>query len=332
MHNMTPIRVRGKRNAAPPEKWHAGKKRKLLHQLTTASLQSGSIAVSRSSNAVPRKRKQTDSEQSRLEQLPAEIVQDIFVKSSNMNLLLTCKSLMNQLSSRHLYMTLTSSIMEPFKSGNAEPEDVQILAARRLLSCNFVTWDFWTAWLDETFPPAEPDESKNCTETARTATYYVSLTARELSHLPGLPPRKLLSGPWTPDKLNFLRATSRPGFSIVDQSSADSELAQEGLQQAVAEGSLEGANLMFQNLGQRPTTDLLCKAVIEYGCNEAVVELLLDRGGQELDLLEPALWSWADKTDRRGDEKGSWLIKQLKQRVQADRDSLELEHTLEDST
>ncbi|KAH9845810.1 hypothetical protein Tdes44962_MAKER00020 [Teratosphaeria destructans] len=322
MHNMTPIRVRGKRNAAPPEKWHAGKKRQLFNQITsTVSPQPGSNAVYRSSTAVPQKRKQTKSEQSRIEQLPVEIVQDIFVKSSNTNLPLTCKSLMGQLSSRHLYMMLTSSVMEPFKSGNAKPQDVQILAARRLLNCNFMTWDFWTAWLDDKFQSAEPHESKNHTETAITAAHYVSLTARELSQLPGLPPTKLLSGPWTPDKLNFLRATSRPGFDLVNQSSTDCELAQEGLQQAVAEGSLEAANLMFRNLGLRPTTDLLCKAVTEYGCNKAVVELLLDQGGQELDLLEPALWSWAETSDRRGDDKGIWLIKQLKQRTQADHES-----------
>ena len=338
MTTMTPIRVRGKRHATRAEKWNSGKQRQPVHGKSITSSEPDSSAQSTSSEAKSqsrRRRRRVSHELSRLEELPTEVLQTIFENSANVNLPLASPRLSSQLASQHLYHQLTSSILQPVLGGKRSTPS-ELAAAMRLMNSMFFTWTFFKDWLYDRFEALgllhewqDAVESGSATMQPERQGEWTWYKLRPHSGL--LPPKKLILGPFTYDKVRFLRFLTSSYREDPDQiDPLYRELAIDGLRQAVSEGAGE-ALPAFWTLGVEPDTELLRHAVIDSGCEKNVVQRLVTRVVHlasepiDVDFLDPALWSWADKAG--GDGKGSWLMEVLKDAARASgRKEVEIQH------
>ncbi|KAK1076545.1 hypothetical protein LTR33_008852 [Friedmanniomyces endolithicus] len=302
MTSMTPIKVRGKRGAVSAQKWHAGKKRPVNRDASPAPNMPNSSVIPQASvqlsEASSRKRKRRHPELSEFEQLPVEILQDIFVHCANIDLPLVSSALMSKLSSRHMYMRLTKCAVQPVLGFEYKemPSAAQLAAATRLFGCRFMTWDFFRAWLDEDVPFTRP---------RKTDDYWNAWTSLKPSKF-FLPPAKLLHGHWTTEKVNLLSIfLPEPPTPSPPLSSVFLELAHAGAAQAIAERAHVALRLLLE-MGVHPTTEMLRLAVIDHGCDRRLVEMLFDSVYPEeivavnIDPLDPALWAWAEKAYERG--------------------------------
>jgi len=333
----TPIKVRGKRTGSKLEKWHAGKVRK--HTVSAATSRSSPANTSRANSVVPSSQKRKHVHLSKLEQLPTEMVQAIFVHSGNLDLPLASSRLASQLSGKQLQWELTDYLLGNILGQNrdASTARVDIASAERVLNSNFMTWHFFRRWLDTQVAPAggltEPVQSLNdearrdADESSRYADIWTNL--RPASNF--VPPAKALRGQWTADRIAMLRVFAlKSGGCSTPLYGVPGEVAYEGLTQAVEQGSLEAIQL-FRSLRIQPDQELLRKAVADYGCNRDIVLYLLQwcvteimrwSAGPvnpeafyprlEIDFLDPVLWQWAEKARVAGDSTGEWLTKTLK--------------------
>ena len=323
---MTPIKVRGKRNAAKAQKLNTGKQRKEIRTGSTTPSEAGHSARSDTpdgKSALRRRQpKRQHRELSRLEELPTEVLQSIFEWSANIDLPLTSPRLASQLASPHLFTQLTSQIVEPVLGGT-RTKGGELAAAMRLTNSKFFTWSFFRSWLHAEFERLNLlQEWQDVTgsdgaiidpEREAEWTWY-----KLRPHISLVPPTKLLRGPFTRDKVRFLRFISSSFQDEPEQlDPMYVERAKEGLQQAVSEG-VGDALPAFWNLGMQPDTELLRSAVIDSGCKQEVVSRLVARVVHlasepiDVDFLDPALWSWADKARSKGNENGTWLMSLLK--------------------
>lgn len=325
MVSNTPVRIRGKRGAPKEVKWHSGKKRKVTQvgSVTASEASSSTRSTPHTERSVShRRRKQQPSEFSNLEQLPTEVLQAIFEFSANLDLPLASPRLASQLASKHLYHTLTSIILDrDFDNGGWANRNIR--TAMRLMNSKFFTWPFFRAWLQEGYERQDLRFERHQAylsddeEWSRAKEEWVWCKLHPSRCLP--PPVKLLRGPFTQDKINFLQF-------LLSSFKADPqnlwpfyiEHAREGLQQAVSEGSA-GALHCFWLLGMWPDTELLRAAVIDSGCDEDLVSSIVDRelyhrksGSGDVDFLDPSLWSWAEKAHANGNRKGRWLKDRLR--------------------
>ncbi|RMX81422.1 hypothetical protein D0867_16283, partial [Hortaea werneckii] len=212
MPSLTPIRVRGKRTAAKDEKWNAGKKRKA----SRLNPSSHWAAADDTSYPPSRKRKRRTRTLAFVEELPTEILQNIFYFSGNLNLALASTSLQSQLS------------ME---------EDTDVATASRLLSY------------------------KHASEQSQSAEDYLAIWQGQRPSPKLLPPLKILHGPWTQDKVDFLALMAVTEPDLPSLSPIHGEAAYLGLTQAVAERSFDA---VAQLLRFKPSvdTEMLRRAVI----------------------------------------------------------------------
>jgi hypothetical protein len=305
-------------------KWHAGKQRKALRSDSATALEGRSSARSTpSAGEMSRRRhKKRDPELSQLEKLPTEVLQAIFEYSANLDLPLASPRLAAQFASKHLQNSLASIILQSVLDSN-EPSDRELRAAMRLMNSNFFTWQFFHSWLLERFE--EQDLLSSCLTAMRPDEDQLTLAHREEwawyklnpnRNLP--PPLKLLHGPFTQDKVRFLQilcSSFRPAPETI--SPVYLETAQQGFRQAVSEGTVDALQA-FRVFGLLPDTELLRLAVIDSGCDKDIVRILVNRAisvssePTEVNFLDPALWSWAEKAQANGDDKGSWLKDLLK--------------------
>jgi hypothetical protein len=319
---MTAIKVRGKRSATPAEKWQAGKKRRRPDadspSVTSSSERSTPVSTNESLHGeanMGQKRRRRSPSLSRLEQLPTEILQTIFDFSTNVALPLVSPHLAAQLRDQHIYSTVTNRILRRvvgFDEGShADRGDLS--AATRLLGCRFIDWSFLRKWLESEV--SVPPSSNPSVYWQRWADLKPSTDL--------LPPIKVLHGPWTDDKKAFLRMFSPGVVDLAALSSIHHEIASEGLSQAIAEVSSEAVDILL-SMGVAGNTELLRQAVIDCGCNKDIVTALLGHtnrrhhGHAQLDLLDPALWSWAQRARQDRNEKGDWLIHLLRSRARDD--------------
>ncbi|KAI6885457.1 hypothetical protein KC360_g3633 [Hortaea werneckii] len=323
MPSLTPIRVRGKRTAAKDEKWNAGKKRK-ASRLNTLS---PSVVADDASCPPTRKRKRRTRTLAFVEELPTEILQNIFYFSGNLNLALASTSLQSQLSSKHVYLAHTTRLLQPLLGHEGtEREDTDIAAASRLLSCRFFTWDFFKTWLVQR---SSNVADKHASEQSLSAEGYLALWQAQQPSPRLLPPLKVLHGPWTRDKVEFLTLMAVTEPDLPSLSPIHGEAVYLGLNQAVAERSFDA---VAQLLRFKPNldTEILRKAVIDNVFNRDVVLKLADYAVQRqqesissqadisvkempaVDFLDPALWAWAERARNNDNENGEWLSKLLK--------------------
>lgn len=333
----TPIKVRGKRSGTRLEKWHAGKVRK--HTASATISRSSSANSSRANSVAPSSFKRKHAHLSRLEQLPTEMIQAIFVHSGNLDLPLASSRLASQLSGKQLQWELTDYLLGNIvgRGVDATTTRLDLASAERVFNSNFMTWDFFQRWLNTKV--ASPDlgnqASQSPSDHARRASDESSRYAdvwTSLKPASGFtPPSKVLHGEWSWDRIAMLRVFAlKSGGCSTPLYGVPGEVAYEGLTQAIEQGSLETIQL-FRSLRIQPDQELLRKAVVDYGCNRDIVLYLLQwcvteimrwSAGPaspeafyprlEVDFLDPVLWQWGDKARAAGDSTGEWLTKTLK--------------------
>ncbi|KAM0712168.1 hypothetical protein Q7P37_011262 [Cladosporium fusiforme] len=282
----------------------------------------------------PRPRKRRRFDLSRLEELPTEITQAIFVQSGNLDLPPTSSTLTSLLSGKQLQWELTCNALSPVIL-RAEGEDAtseQLASASRLLNSRFMTWSRFRDWLDYEYTVQKLDVAGHESSTGTVSqSWYADVWRALCPSARLLPPSKVLHGPWTPDRVAFLNV-----FSLYPNSRSSpldgivAEVAHEGLVQAVEEQCLQVMKLL-RNLHVQPGQDLLRKAVIDCGCDKEIVLYLLQwcvvevmrwnaqspnrvasQPRPDVDFLDPMLWAWTEKARNVGETKGEWLINILR--------------------
>ena len=161
-------------------------------------------------------------------------------------------------------------------------------------------------------------------------------------------PEKLLHGPWTSKKCDFLEMLIQGNATVDWVSTTSGEIAEQGLMQAVREGNARATRLLVsgseralpfspesqkfemvgsgpwpredfvqtkvdyvRGIGVVPRTIHLRTAVIEAGCQQDVVESLLLGDGANIDFEDRAVLDWAVEKKFLGDERGQWLLSKL---------------------
>ncbi|KAK3687041.1 hypothetical protein LTR37_019203 [Vermiconidia calcicola] len=321
---MTPIRIRGKRNGLKAEKWNYGKQRKAVRNSSRTPTEQSSASHATSSStrsSSRRRRKQHDRALSRLEQLPTEVLNTIFELSANVDLPLASPQIALQLGSRHLYHQLTTKVLHSvLRSSVLRSSDIMstdLSAATRLMNSKFFTWSFFQSWSLEEFRRLELQGVWEEKENRHTNCAWCMLQP----HDDLLPPRKLLRSPFTADKVEFLAFLLSSRLEPYQLDPFYTELAKEGLHQAVSQGAGDHLSL-FWELGLQPDIELLRQAVIDSGCDKSTVRKLVTRAAglpepNDVDFLDPALWSWAEKARTAGDERGPWLMELLRDSARA---------------
>ncbi|KAK3116528.1 hypothetical protein LTR53_003016 [Teratosphaeriaceae sp. CCFEE 6253] len=315
---MTTIKIRGKRSAVPAEKWRVGKRKRPVRRTASPTTFAGGLsALPRSSQcaaAARQKSRQQTPETSMLEQMPAEIVQDIFVLSGNVELPLASSTLRAQLCSQHVYTKMTTSVLRHVLSLTQDTSAgaAELTAATRLFGSRFMTLDFFRIWLTDQLPPHGPNKAMDCGKAWAEMRPSTDL----------LPPRKLLHGPWTPQKTELLRLFVQDApLDLARLSPAMGAIALEGACEAIADGAHEALGALLST-GVRPTTELFGHAIVDNGCDRDIVKTLcagvqryasvLSEKELTFDTLDPVLWSWAEKARQRGDDSGDFVVLTLR--------------------
>ncbi|KAF2209720.1 hypothetical protein CERZMDRAFT_100126 [Cercospora zeae-maydis SCOH1-5] len=314
---LTPLKIRGKRRGAPSEKWNSGKRRKPELQRRRTSLDITRADATRSTKLRLRTTRQSDDD-SPLETLPAEVLQQIFEYSGNVDLAVVSRQLAAKLSkSHHLQNELATRLLEPVlhSAGGSEPSAAELQAATRLLDSRFMTWQFFTAWLCRQTNVASTDKSIediNCNALWNALRPDPAL----------LPPRKLFLTPFTTEKVSFLSLLLQGVNDIAFLDLSYAEIAYEGLVAAI-QADVPDLVFLFLGVGLNSDTELL-RIAVEAGCNQEIVQMLVDsdaakqraagRSKGEIDLLDQAIWAWAEHARKQGNDRGTWLISYLQAR------------------
>lgn len=321
----TTKKVRGKRHGTRAEKWHTGKLRHAGLRQRPVVVENVSVHPSDVAKPKARKRRRTAQEdKSPLELLPAEVVQQIFEYSANLDLPLVSTRLALKLSnSQHLQSQLTSHLLNPIlgdEHGTSTAFD--IARANRALDSRFMTWQFFASWLQSYVGASVSDDMSDDSNAQR----WIEMWSRLHPSPSLLPPRKLLSPPFTSDKAQFLAVLARDLHDVAATDPAYGELAHEGLTAAIKSCQAEFVSL-FLRMGVNVTTEVLRVAVADAGCDEHIVRSLVDHcrpaqvshdasiagtaskdPAETVDLLDPTLWACAEKMQSEGNEKGTWLL------------------------
>jgi hypothetical protein len=142
----------------------------------------------------------------------------------------------------------------------------------------------------------------------------------QLAWVKGRIPVKLLHGPWTSEKIQFLRFLLWITSMTVDWADADvRKIALQGKKEAVLTQNLEAVELFNHNrrLGKAPGLPMIRFAVMEAGCNRSIVYDTMAtarawglRGaGWECTALD----AWCKERIEAGDPKGEWLQLKLQE-------------------
>ena len=146
------------------------------------------------------------------------------------------------------------------------------------------------------------------------------------SHWPALTfvkarlPVHLLRGPWTQDKIQFLRFLLWTTSMTVDWADPRVfKIVREGKRQAFVEKNLEAVQLFNHNrrLGKAPNLDLVRFAVMEAGCDRSIVydtmAIARSWGLRGTDWNCAELDAWCEERIHTGEPKGKWLKVKLEE-------------------
>lgn len=255
-----------------------------------------------------------------LEQLPTEILQQIFEYSVNLELPRVSTRLESQLASTHLQHELTARILEPVLGNPYGSCKREVENATRLMNSRFFTWTFFQEWIQAmseslTNPQALNSPADHVPNAP--LEHWIWQQLKPNARL--LPPRKVWKAPFGESKIDFLSVMLPSYLDFADEvDTSYLELVRDGLHQAVAEGAADALRY-FWAFKIQPDTELLREAVIDAGCDKRVVSQLfyharfVSSEHNVADFLDRRLWKWADEARRRGDEKGDWLMGELKE-------------------
>ena len=135
-------------------------------------------------------------------------------------------------------------------------------------------------------------------------------------------PSKLLHAPWNIDKGLFLDILLSIGAKIDREDSIDEELGSQGLLDAIRTDDYEcvrvlvrqsrfrrknGCVINYPDEGIAPERKHLRAAVLETGCDEHMVRLIMNSDVDPVMLGDRAIWQWIHARKEEGDERGRWL-------------------------
>ncbi|KAI9838871.1 MAG: hypothetical protein M1819_004078 [Sarea resinae] len=361
--SLTPIRVRGKRKRkddripqSPSQSSHS-EERSLTVSLPPSTKTSRSntpsssttTRTSRSQSSAP-KRRRRQPRLSLLEQLPTELLHDIFFHALNLDLPLASPHLASRLSSEHLYIKL---LLFAFP-GRLEDVDwdldeiyLRTDLQTRILQCKWMTRDLLRKC-------GQLYEERVARAQGRTTTgvYYDSGCYYDPGYYfdpePELPywpvchvpvndeeyyirccvPEKLLHGPWTDDKVTFLSILVQGGATVDLENTTASEVMLEGLEDAIREGRADtvGDLILLDDFDFASAPSLMRLAVLEAGCDRRIVQMLIYHFRSTIDAGDSMLWAWAAKNEDGSQNIGTWLREKLKEemRVHQSRQSRKL--------
>jgi hypothetical protein len=261
-----------------------------------------------------------------IESLPVELLQPIFINSDhNIALLQASPRISARLSSEYIY----HSSCNHYLTGIREEQDraQQSQAQTYIFASKWMTWAFFKSWImrafgpnrclcnmnaNRSFDPQWPPNFEDAT------TMFFSR-----SHLPKLAfvkariPKKLLRGPWTRDKIQFLRFLLWITSMTVDWRDSEArEAAVEGRKQAMLERNLEAVELFNHNrrLGRVADISMIRFAIMDAGCDRSIVyDTILTastlRSNKSWDCTE--LDEWCTAQISKGNSKANWVLTKL---------------------
>jgi|SRR5690242_17340857 len=257
-----------------------------------------------------------------IERLPVELLQPIFAASGyNFSLLQASGVLGIRLSSDYVY----HNVCDYYLTGRCDNYIIRSAVQSAIFASKWMTWSFFKSWILRTYGSngclcgLTPEEG--CFD-AQWPPNFEDATSMVLSrsHLPRLAfvrcrlPKKLLTGPWTAEKIQFLRFLLWQTSMTVDWHDPEtSRVAKEGRRRAFLENNLEAVELFNSNrrLGRPPTLETVRYAVEEAGCTRSIIYDTLRsayRWSSPGDTWDySALYQWCDQNIWNDNVKGAWL-------------------------
>ena len=263
-----------------------------------------------------------------IERLPVELIQPIFLLSGpNLALPLVSHHIAAKLSDDYIYHTVCAEYL----TANQHPRAEQSINQSRIFSAQWMTWDFFKVFLVKTYEgngclcgksPEEgcfdaqwPPEWKDATKMVFSRSHLP-----ELSWVKCRIPAKLLHGPWTSDKIQFLRFLLWITPMTVDWADAEvRKTALEGKKEAIMEKNLEVVEMFNHNrrLGKTPGLPMVRFAIMEAGCDRSLVYDIMATarawGLRSVGWECAELDAWCNDRIEAGDPKGKWLQLKLQE-------------------
>jgi hypothetical protein len=263
-----------------------------------------------------------------IERLPVELLQPIFIAADHDVALLKASSyIAARLSSEYVYHSTCDHYLSEVRDNRAEQSAAQTL----IFASKWTTWEFFKTWMLRRFGIAGclcgRTQDEGCFD-AQWPPNFEDATKMVFSrsHLPRLAfvkariPKKLLRGPWTQDKIEYLRFLLWNTSMSVDWSDTETlQSAIQGRNQAMLERNLEAVELFNHNrrLGRAANLESVRFAVVDAGCDRSVVyDTLLaaniwNTRGKFRHSAE--LHGWCEIRTAEGDPKGAWLQTKLEE-------------------
>lgn len=359
--SLTPARIRGKRKlpvdpapngpkrrpgrppskplpppppGLPPKLWRSRQPSKWNTKLPWPESYRVSQTQSASTETPPKKkrRKSYGRKLAPLERMPAEVLQEIFLESMNMDLPVASLELLHKLNSDHIKMEFAFRALFPNRA-DWMPEEEVLELQNQLLARRFFDWHFYKRyaakackalaawpWLEEQDPDLPLDEILRRDPTFDALDRFNFAIAirgdippfllfREQAFIP----ERLLRGPWTSEKHMFLRFLFVQNLGIDHESSTSPETLIEELMSLARNSSyIDVAQwlICIAITSKVPLPQkLLRRAVIDGACDQEFVgDLLTWSLRRGIEYFDPMLWNWAE----RNGEKGRWLMDQLR--------------------
>jgi hypothetical protein len=273
-----------------------------------------------------------------IERLPVEILQPIFALSGyNLALIQASQILGARLSSEYVY----NGACDYFLTSICDDYIMRSAAQSSIFASKWMTWIFLKRWIRKTYESSgclcgrTPEEG--CFD-AQWPPNFENATSMVFSrsHLPRLAfircrlPKKLLAGPWTSDKVQFLRFLLWITSMTVDWRDLESHtLAIQGRRQAFLENNLEAVELFNHNrrLGRPPTLETIHFAAKEASCSRSIiydtVRSVYVWSSRSDTWDHSPLIQWCDERIWDNDAKGKWLRGVLQSLIHSRSDSLQ---------
>jgi hypothetical protein len=265
-----------------------------------------------------------------LELLPAELLRLIFFLSDlNLSLVDASPYIAVKLADNYIYNAVCTIYLTT--TNILSPRSEQSYAQTRIFASQWMTWPYFQSWVLKTWE----NNGCLCGKTKDTGCFdkqwppdFEDATRMLFtrSHLPvlacvkGRLPIKLLHGPWTADKTQFLRFLLWITPMSVDwEDERCRRLALEGRREAVLRGNLEVVELFNHNrrLGKAPNVEMVRFAVFEGGCDRSIVYDTM--AAARIWNLRGDAWkdeeldNWCEERIKNGDPKGLWLKLKLEE-------------------
>ena len=320
---LTPIRIRGKRyrKGDKPPKKGTSELRSIRQQSDHPTGDPSEDSTQIDKRVEPSRPKER--RLAKIEQLPAEILEQIFTECLELNLpaasLHLCRSISTfDIVKKRLFLTA-------FAPNEASPSPLPAPFSRDvLLRLRWMTYGFLEQHLGPDISDVKQKFEIDLVKVPRRWMPQHSgwaITAPQ-NEPPLSVPSKLLHAPWNIDKGLFLDILLSIGAKIDREDSIDEELGSQGLLDAIRTDDYEcvrvlvrqsrfrrknGCVINYPDEGIAPERKHLRAAVLETGCDEHMVRLIMNSDVDPVMLGDRAIWQWIHARKEEGDERGRWL-------------------------